>query len=198
MLPRLQITNGRTNRLPPLAVRWASLAVCLFPALVASGAGPNGPAAKQAARKMREVLEQNFQAVNEEDLKKLLSTMSQNVGTPEQISEFKEQAESMFRETDVYMRLVDFQLTAFQPPMAEALVKQMTLPANEKDSPPATPGKLHFRNHSALLPDSQLVEYRQLFRLEGGKWKVHQIISAPTPVAEWPTGADAEQRQAAP
>jgi hypothetical protein len=155
---------------------------------------PDSPVAKREAQKMRAVLEENFQAINEEDLKKLLGTASCYTGTQQEMAEFAAEAKQMFKDTDVYMRLVEFELVRFQPPMAEAVVKQLTLPPHEKDSLPATPGKLYFRNHSALLPESQLVKYRQLFRFEGGKWKVHRIISTPEPVTEWSDSVASKQR----
>lgn len=137
--------------------------------------------AQRVERECRAVLEQNFAACGAEDLKALRRTTSKYAGTPEQVQEFCEEAEKMFAETDVYMRLVDFQILRVQMPMAEAMVLQLTLPADEKDREPVLHARLglNFRHHSALLPEYELVTYKQLFRYEGGKWKVHFVASVP-------------------
>jgi len=150
---------------------------------------PDSPAAQREAKKMRAVLEENFQAVNEENLPKLLKTMSRFMGTREQMAEFTTEAKQMFEDTDVYMRLVDFELTDFSPPNACATVIQLTLPADEKvgdeDLANRKLGTTHFRSNSALLPEYELCSYRQRFNFEGGKWKVHKVVSRPVK-AEWP------------
>lgn len=131
--------------------------------------------------KCREVLEQNFQAVVSEDWKALQKTCSVQSGTPAQVAEFKVECDKMWAETDVYMRLVDFKILRVQMPMAEGLVLQMTLPADEADREPVLHQRLgvNFRHYSALLPEYEMVVYKQLFRYEGGKWKVHQVNSVP-------------------
>jgi len=150
---------------------------------------PDSPVAQREAKKMRAVLEENFQACNEENLKKLLGTTSRFTGTSEQMAEFSAEAKQMFEDTDVYMRLVDFQLTDFSPPIAYATVIQLTLPADEKGSDEDLAnrklGTTHFRSNSALLPEYELCSYRQRFNFEGGKWKVHKVVSRPVK-AEWP------------
>ena len=141
------------------------------------------PKAQKVENACRMVLEQNFNAVTGENWKQLQSTLSKQVGTREQVAELKEEAEKMFGDTDVYIRLTDFRLTGIQMPMAEGVVLQMTLPANEKDREPVLHQRLgvNFRHYSALLPEYELVTYKQLFRYENGKWKVHQISSEPEP-----------------
>ena len=131
----------------------------------------------------RAVLEQNFGAVVNEDWSQLKATLSKSVGTPEQIAEFKEEAEKVFEATDVYLRLVDFKIIDLRGAMAEAMVIQMTLPADEKDREPVRHARLgvNFKHHSALLPEFEVVKYRQRFRYEGGKWKVHIIVGKPIP-----------------
>ncbi len=150
---------------------------------------PDSPIAQREANKMRAVLEENFQACNEENVKKLLGTTSRFTGTREQMAEFAAEAKQMFEDTDVYMRLVDFELTDFSPPIAYATVIQLTLPADEKGSDEDLAnrklGTTHFRSNSALLPEYELCTYRQRFNFEGGKWKVHRVVSRPVK-AEWP------------
>ena len=148
---------------------------------------PDSPIAQREAKKMRTVLEENFQAVNEENLKKLIGTTSRFTGTRQEIAEFAAEAEQMFKDTDIYMRLVDFQLTDFTPPFADVQVTQLTRPA--EDTQDARPGKamgrLEFRNKSALLPEYELCAYKQRFHFENGRWKVHRVLSKPVK-AEWP------------
>lgn len=150
---------------------------------------PDSPAAQREAKKMRAVLEENFQACNEENLKKLMGTTSRFTGTQQEMAEFAAEAKQMFEDTDVYMRLVDFELTDFSPPIAYATVIQLTLPADEKGSDEDLAnrklGTTHFRSNSALLPEYELCSYRQRFNFEGGKWKVHKVVSRPVK-AEWP------------
>lgn len=171
---------------PLFAVLWCAVSQ---PALALP---PDSPIAQREAQKMRKVLEENFQAVNEEKLKKLIGTTSRFTGTPQEMAEFAAEAEQMFKDTDVYMRLVDLTLTDFSPPFADAQVTQLTLPAEDKDTQDARPGKamgrLEFRDKSALLPEYELCTYKQRFHFENGKWKVHRVLSQPVK-AEWPAEA---------
>jgi hypothetical protein len=139
----------------------------------------------RAEAECRAVLEQNFHAITAESWKSFQKTLSQTVGTRAELQELKAEAEKMFSDTDVYMRLVDFKLIDLRPPMAEALVLQLTLPADEKDREPVRHQRLgvNFKHHSALLPEFELVKYRQRFRYENGEWKVHQIVSRPIPAS---------------
>jgi len=133
----------------------------------------------------RIMLERNFNAVNAEDLRQLMKTFTKEAASGQHAADFKEEAAKMFSDTDVYMRLVDFKLIDLRPPMAEALVLQLTLPADEKDREPVRHQRLgvNFKHHSALLPEFELVKYRQRFRYENGEWKVHQIVSRPLPAS---------------
>ena len=140
---------------------------------------------ERAEEECRAVLEQNFHAITAESWKSFQKTLSQSVGTRAELQELKAEAQKMFSDTDVYMRLVDFKLINLRPPMAEALVLQLTLPADEKDREPVRHQRLgvNFKHHSALLPEFELVKYRQRFRYENGEWKVHKIVSRPLPAS---------------
>jgi hypothetical protein len=168
------------------------LAFVLVATPQARAGDPRLRVAQREATKMRKVLSENFQAINEENLKKLIGTTSRFTGTPQEMAEFAAEAEQMFKDTDVYMRLVDFQLTDFSPPFADAQVTQLTLPAEDKDTQDARPGKamgrLEFRDKSALLPEFELCTYKQRFHFENGKWKVHRVLSQPVK-AERPSEA---------
>jgi hypothetical protein len=150
---------------------------------------PNSPIAQREAEQMRAVLEENFQAYNEENLKKLLGTTSRFTDTPEQMAQFAAEAKMMFEDMDVYMRLVDFELIKFQPPRAYAKVTQLTLLAEEKGTEAERGGRkvgtTDFRSKSALLPEYELCTYKQRFNFEGGTWEVHRVVSQPE-MATWP------------
>jgi len=152
-------------------------------ATIAHAAGPKQKA-KDAEEQCRAVLDQNFQAINAEDIKALVATTSSTSGSEEQMAAFRKEAVQMFADTDVYMRLVWFKPYAYKPPYMEAYVIQLTLPKNEEDHYPAEQGELNFRHHSGLLPEHQLVMYRQKFHYDRGKWRVHAVLSAPKPVDE--------------
>jgi len=116
-----------------------------------------------------------------------MGTFSKEASSGQYAADFKEEATKMFKETDIYMRLVDFKLIdirpKMRPPTAEAMVIQLTLPADEKDRAPVRHGRLglNYKHHSALLPEFELVTYRQVFRYENGKWKLHALAGAVIP-----------------
>jgi hypothetical protein len=174
---------------------WRSVvfSVALVACSITYAIDPASPRVQKEVTKMRAVLEENFQAVNEENLPKLIGTISRSTGTPHQIQEFAAEAKQMFEATDVYMRLVDFELTAFDPPFACATVTQLTLPADQKGSDEDLAnrkmGPTFFRHHSGLLPEYELCKYGQQFHLERGKWKVHKVVSKPVQ-AEWPKNTE--------
>ncbi len=144
------------------------------------------PVAQKEAEQIREVLEANFQACNHEDVKALVGTMSKSMpGVPE----FAKEAKDTFDQTDAYFRLADFELVNLRPPFAAARVVQITLPANEKDRTTGTNRQIFYRGRSGLLPQWECVEYVQTFKREGGKWKVHAIVSEPKPTV-WPPGSE--------
>jgi hypothetical protein len=161
--------------------------VIVWLAMVADlGSVPAAPPASAVHKKdvenIRAVLQANFQACNEENLEALLGTLSVAMGGKQ---EFANEARTLFEQTDVYLRLADFELLELRPPVASARVIQITLPANEKDRESGDARQVFFRENSALLPKWECVEYTQTFRKEKGQWKVHQITTEPKP-AVWP------------
>ena len=68
------------------------LALVLAAIPPARAGDPNSPTAQREAQKMRAILEENFQAVNEENLPKLLATTSRFTGTPQQMNQFAAEA----------------------------------------------------------------------------------------------------------
>lgn len=125
---------------------------------------------------IRSVLEENFQATTNEDLSRLMATISSKAPDREQ---FARESQDVFDRTDVYVRLEEFELVGWQPPFAAARVVQTTLPKDDKDR---AEGNVYYATNSALLPEAETVEYTQVFLKERGKWKVHKITSRPRPV----------------
>lgn len=141
---------------------------------------------EKEAERLRAVIEANFQACNHEDVKALVGTLSKSLP---RVSEFTKEAKDTFEQTDAYFRLADFEVLEVKPPYAVARVVQITLPKDEKDRTAGTNQQIFFRNKSGLLPQWECVEYLQTFKKEGGKWKVHLILSEPKP-AVWPPGSE--------
>ena len=127
---------------------------------------------------IRAVLEQNFAATSGEDLKTLMGTLDRQLPRRD---EFEQEARSVFADTDLYMRVQEFELLAVRGPWAQARVVQLTMP---KDDPEGlgTPNQKFYRRNSMLLPESQLVEYTQMFHKTNGKWRLWLVTTKPQPV----------------
>jgi hypothetical protein len=153
----------------------------MFSQQLTNGAEPN---VQRIEAGCRAILEDNFQACNDENVKALIKTCSRYTGTREEGLEFMQEAQSMFDETDVYMRLTGFKLIKVEGPFAYAYVNQLTLPAAQKDAPRTGNAELsgYFRHNSGLLPKWQEVQYLQKFHFDAGKWKVHRLVSEPVRV----------------
>jgi hypothetical protein len=145
-------------------------------ALSARAADPN-------EAKLRAVLERNFQACNEEDIKALMDTQARTLPRDE-MAEFQSAAEKLFADTDVYLRLEEFQLLKVQGQFAAARVVQVTLPADESIRNNPDECERFYRNNTVLMPEHERVEYIQTFKREGGKWRLWEIVTKPVPVGE--------------
>lgn len=156
------------------------LAVGLTAAVPA--APPTTKAIEKEAEQIRAVLQANFRACNEENLNALMATCSRE---PPGTAEFADQARQLFKQTDVYIRMADFELLELKPPYASARIIQITLPADEKDRTSGDAKQVFFRGNSALLPQWECVEYTQSFKKENGRWKLYAITTKPKP-AVWP------------
>lgn len=161
-------------------MRWILILVVACYATVA----PAATQMEKISNDCRAVLDDNMQSMVNEDVDSLMATISPDVGTPAQIAHFKHVAEGVFQATDVYMRCVGFKLYAVNKTYADAWVIQQTTPRNEDDYHPVVQGELNFQHHSALLPEHQLVAYKQRFHRHNGKWKLHLVLSEPQPVDE--------------
>lgn len=149
-----------------------------------AGLGYAADSAKKAETECRAVLDENFNAIVYENADALLDTISPDTGSPAQFATFRNEAENMFENTDVYMRCVAFKMQAYKPPFADFLVVQQTTPKSENDHYPLEQGKLNFRHNSALLPEHKLVVYLQRFQRKNGEWKLHLVMSAPKPISD--------------
>ena len=153
-------------------------------AVIVCGAANAADSVKKVEVGCRAILEDNFQACNDESVKALMGTCSSYTGTREEGLALRREAQSMFDETDVYMRLTGFKLVKVEFPYAYAYVNQLTLPAAQKDAPRTGNAELsgYFRHNSGLLPKWQEVQYLQKFHFDGGKWMVHRLVSEPVRV----------------
>lgn len=125
---------------------------------------------------IRAVLEQNFATTSAEDLPGLMGTLDRQLP---QRDEFEREAKQVFADTDLYLRVQEFELLAVKGPWAAARVVQLTLPADEDDREVGTDQQLFYRRHSMLLPEYDLVEYTQTFHKSGGKWRLWLVTTQP-------------------
>jgi len=141
--------------------------------------GPQWAWAKSPEAEIRAVLEQNFAATSGEDLPTLMGTLDRQLPRRD---EFEQEARSVFADTDLYLRVQEFELIAVQGPWAKARVVQLTLP---KDDPEGlgTSNQKFYRRNSMLLPESELVEYTQTFHRSGGKWRLWLVTTQPVAAA---------------
>lgn len=112
----------------------------------------------------RDCLERNFAAMNSEDIKALMGTIAPSCPRDAAVT-FYNEAQSLFRETDVHLSLGDYKFLGIQGPFAAARVVQYTAVA-EGGVPTA------YRQASNLLPADEAVAYIQIFRRERGKWYI--------------------------
>lgn len=128
-----------------------------------------------AMTEIRAVVEENFAAVNAEDIDRLMATHTSDCPDREK---FIRETKQAFEDFDVYVRLVDLRWgggsnasTVYKDGhRCSVIVTQHTRPANE-DAGDYTA----YRGNSALLPESELVFYTLHCHMEDGKWKIHMI-----------------------
>ena len=132
---------------------------------------------------IRQVLLQNFQACTDENIDVLMDTQARGL-SPCALQEFQRQAESVFAKTDMYLGLEEFQVTAVRLPYAAARVVQVTLPKDPELRQDPDERARFYRDHTALLPAYETVEYVQTFKRENGKWRLWQITTEPRPVGQ--------------
>lgn len=140
-------------------------------------------AGETATDKMRSTLERNFQACNNENIEELMDTQARSLPKAD-TDKFRDEAKRLFEETDVYLRLEDFQLLQIKGNFAAVRVVQVTLPGDEalRDNPNEC--QRLYRNYTMLLPEHERVAYVQTFKREGNTWRLWQIVTRPEPVGK--------------
>lgn len=127
------------------------------------------------AEDMRAILQANFDACNIEDVNALMDTCS--VDMPDRPG-FRRESEKLFREKDIYYRLVGFKVTEISGDYATASVIQLSH-TNNRDSNDER--EAFFRNGTTLLTKDECVKYNVAFKKDNGKWKCLATISEPIP-----------------
>ncbi len=148
-----------------------------------------------AMKEVRAVVEENFAAVNAEDVDRLMATHTSYCPDRE---EFMREAKQAFEDFDVYVRLVDLRWgggsnasTVYKEGhRCSVIVTQQTLPANDEDGDYTA-----YRGNSALLPESELVYYTLYCHVEKGKWKIHMINGHVNPTTWEFFEADQKERE---
>lgn len=116
----------------------------------------------------------NFDACNRENIKDVMDSCSMEMPDREK---FEKETIVVFRDKDIYYRLLDCELLEVKFPYALARIRQQTV--LEDRSAEGRDQKL-YRNSSALVPD-EYVEYLNTFKFEDGEWKLLVIVSQMRP-----------------
>lgn len=125
------------------------------------------------AEEMRAILEANFAACNNEDVNALLETCSIDMPRRE---EFKRESLELWKEKDIYYRIVKFKIIKIERDYATASVVQLT---HTKDRKSKNKSSEFIRNGTGLLSLKECVEYKIAFKKDNGKWKCYMTISEP-------------------
>lgn len=163
-------------------LRNACFAVGLSSLVMATGARAED---NTAARQLHEVLEENMAACTNEDLPRLLATMSVEMPNREL---FIEQCKKEWAEHDIYYRLDDVRIVKqnkWLPPYIVATVRE-TQWDKERAGPDGQADDVassDLANRMSLRTTHPTTESEYLFKREKGKWKVVAGISDPRPVA---------------
>ncbi len=119
-------------------------------------------------------MQKNFEACNRENIQDVMDSCSLEMPDREK---FKRETEIVFREKDIYYRLLGCELLEVKFPYALAKIRQQTL---LEDRSANDQGQQLYRNSSALIPD-ECVEYLNTFKYENGEWKLLVIVSEMRP-----------------
>lgn len=125
------------------------------------------------AEEMRSILEANFDACNREDHVDLLETCS--VDMPDREG-FRRESIKLWKEKDIYYRLVEFKILSIDGNIATASVVQLS---HTSDRSSNTKEEKFFRNGTTLLTEEECVIYNVAFKKEKGGWKCLATISDP-------------------
>lgn len=122
-------------------------------------------------RQLRAVLEENMAACTEEDLPRLMKTMSKEMPNREL---FEEQCRTEWAEHDIYYRLVDVKIVKqnqWRPPYLVATVTEEQHEKAEEGGADAEP--VNDLSHAmSIRTKTPVTQSEYLFKREGGKWKI--------------------------
>jgi hypothetical protein len=90
---------------------------------------------------------------------------------------FKRETLTVFKDKDIYYRLLECELLEVKFPYALAKIRQQTC-LDDRTANDQT--QELYRNSSALIPD-EYVEYLNTFKYEDGEWKLLVIVSEMRP-----------------
>lgn len=161
-------------------LRMACFIASLASLLLSTGAY----AEDSTTRQLREVLEENMAASTNEDLPRLLKTMSKEMPNREL---FVEQCKKEWAEHDIYYRLDDVKVVKqnkWPPPYAVATIRE-TQWDKKREGPEGRAEDVaadDLANRMSLRTTHPTTESEYLFKRENGKWKVVAGISDPRPV----------------
>ncbi len=122
---------------------------------------------------MRSVLEANFNACNNEDAEALLETCSLDMPRRD---EFREESLKLWKEKDIYYRLVKFKVIEINGEYATASIVQLT---HVKDRKSKNKKEEFIRNGTGLLSLKECVEYKIAFKKDDGNWKCYLTLTEP-------------------
>lgn len=127
---------------------------------------------------IRAVMQENFQAANEEHVDRVMAT--QTLDCPQRET-FREELKQFFEDTDCYTRLLDLRFVEADQSgtVVTVTVVQETLVAEEDENAGSD-----FRTHSAMLPPWPICAYEVEFHKVRGKWLIHEIVSEPREVTK--------------
>jgi len=125
---------------------------------------------------MKQVLEDNFTASNNEDVEALLNTCS--VDMPRR-KEFERDCVELWKEKDIYYRLLEFEVLEIKEDYAIARIVQMT---HTKDRSSSTDRQRFVRDRTGLLSLKECVEYKIAFKKDNGIWKCYLTLTEPLEV----------------
>lgn len=117
---------------------------------------------------------ENFDACNREDIRATMDSCSLEM--PDR-DKFERETLTVFKEKDIYYRLLGCEVLEVKFPYALAKISQQTI---LEDRSAGDEGQKMFRNSSALVPD-EYVEYLNTFKYENGKWRLLVIVSEMRP-----------------
>ena len=125
------------------------------------------------ASEMRDILQKNFDACNNEDVDALMETCS--VDMPRR-QEFRRESEKLWSEKDIYYRLVDFKADSIEGNYATAWVVQTSHVQNRSSSDERDE---FFRNGTTLLTRKECVRYKVAFKKDGRSWRCYLTLTEP-------------------